>query len=84
MPKPTSVSPPFYTGNESTASHGDRQDALGGIQLSKTAERFLQDVYFTCMFNSTLVFHRPSFSRAWEEGRLPMHVLLAVYATATM
>ncbi|OQV04572.1 Fungal specific transcription factor domain-containing protein [Cladophialophora immunda] len=36
------------------------------------------------MFNSTLVFHKPTFSRAWEEGRLARHVLLAVYATATI
>jgi hypothetical protein len=52
--------------------------------LSRPVEQLLQKIYFDCMFNATLVFHRPSFTQAWEERRLPQHVLLAVYATATM
>ena len=53
-------------------------------RLSTPVQTLLQDVYFTCMFNSTLVFHRPTFSRAFQDQRVPRHVLLAMYASATM
>lgn len=55
-----------------------------GAQLSEVVHELLQDTYFTCMFNSTLVFHRPSFRNAFQKKQLAHHVLLSVYATATM
>ncbi|KIY01449.1 uncharacterized protein Z520_03001 [Fonsecaea multimorphosa CBS 102226] len=83
VPKPSLASPVSQPANHNTgASAEERPDSV--LPLSRSQEKFLQDVYFTCMFNSTLVFHRPTFSGAWEDGRLPRHVLLAVYATATI
>ncbi len=73
----------FHVGsNESTSTQ--RLLSTHDVRLSKAVEQLLQDIYFDCMFNSTLVFHRPTFSRTWQEGRVAQHVLLAVYATATM
>ena len=53
------------------------------IQLSIPVQELLQEVYFTCMFNSTLIFHRPTFRRGFEEKKLPRYLLLAMYASAT-
>ena len=36
------------------------------------------------MFNSSLVFYRDTFLKQFQEGRVPSHVLLAMYASATM
>jgi hypothetical protein len=52
--------------------------------LSKPVRRLFVDVYFTCMYNSSLLFHRPTFSVQIEAGNVPGYLLLAIYATATM
>lgn len=67
-----------------TIGNNMRCSSAADVRLSTPLQELLQETYFTCMFNSTLIFHRPTFQQAFEEGRLPSHVLLAVYATATM
>jgi hypothetical protein len=81
--RPAASSPASLATNHNPAPSAELR-ADSALPLSRSQEKFLQDAYFTCMFNSTLIFHRPTFSRAWEEGRIARHVLLAVYATATM
>ena len=46
-------------------------------------QKLLLDTYFICVFNSSLIFHRPTFEREWSDGRLPQHALLATCAFAT-
>lgn len=77
-----SASPQLY---RSTADEdgGEGYDQFG-VQLSEPVHELLQETYFTCMFNSTLVFHRPTFLKAFQKQQLAHHVLLSVYATATM
>lgn len=58
--------------------------AAPDIEISPQAHDFLQEIYFTCQFHSTLLFHRPTFFRAFEEGHVNQHVLLAMYANSTM
>jgi hypothetical protein len=53
-------------------------------QLAKPLRRLFFDVYFASMYNSSLLFHRPTFSTDVEMGRVPVQVLLAIYASATM
>ena len=81
-PTPHSAYSPFQRREDVPVEEGTSGNA--GLQLSLAVQTLLQDVYFTCMFNSTLILHRPSFSRAFQEERVPQHVLLAVYASATM
>ncbi len=52
--------------------------------LSHDAHTLLQDTYFNCMFNATLIFHRPTFTSAFINREIPEHLLLAVYATSIM
>ena len=70
---------------------GDNLAGAGGpanedndLQLPQAVHQLLQEVYFTCMFNSTLIFHRPTFTQSFEEKNVPQHTLLAMYASATM
>jgi hypothetical protein len=53
-------------------------------QLSRTLKQFLIDVYFTHMYNAWLLFHRPTLTADIEVGLVPAHVLVSIYATATM
>lgn len=77
-----SASPQLY--RATTIEHNNEVLDHFGVQLSDAAHKLLQETYFTCMFNATLVFHRPSFSKAFQDGELAHDILLAVYATATM
>lgn len=81
---PASSGSPAYSFHPAPKDH-DSSSASGklDIPLSIPVQELLQEVYFTCMFNSTLIFHRPSFSRAFEEKKLPRYLLLAMYASAT-
>lgn len=58
-------------------------DSVNAMALPLPVQNLLQRVYFTCMFNSTMLFHPPTFYRQFEEGNVPTHNLLAVYAIAT-
>lgn len=53
-------------------------------RLSRTLRQFLIDVYFTHMYNAWLLFHRPTLLANIEAGLVPAHVLVSIYATATM
>ena len=53
-------------------------------RLSRTLRQFLIDVYFTHMYNAWLLFHRPTLTADVEAGLVPAHVLVSIYATATM
>lgn len=53
-------------------------------QLSPAVQQLLQEVYFTCQFHSTLLFHQPTFAQDFKDGCVDQHVLLAIYANATM
>jgi hypothetical protein len=54
------------------------------VQLPLAVQELLQEVYFTCQFHSTLLFHRPTFTRGFQAGNISHHVLLAMYANSTM
>ncbi|KIV83980.1 hypothetical protein PV11_05960 [Exophiala sideris] len=53
-------------------------------QLPSAVQELLQEVYFTCQFHSTLLFHQPTFAQDFKDGHVDQHVLLAMYANATM
>ena len=53
-------------------------------QLSSAAQELLQEIYFTCQFHSTLLFLQPTFAQDFKDGHVAQHVLLAMYANATM
>lgn len=53
-------------------------------QLPVAVQELLQEVYFTCQFHSTLLFHQPTFAQDFKDGHANQHVLLAMYANATM
>ena len=48
------------------------------------AQRILINVFFDCAFNSSLIFHRPTFERRLIDGDVALHILGAIYAMATM
>ncbi|KEF52228.1 uncharacterized protein A1O9_11855 [Exophiala aquamarina CBS 119918] len=58
-------------------AHNEAHDRFG-VHVSDTAHRLLQETYFTCMFHSSLIFHRPSFSKAFSKGELAHHTILAL------
>lgn len=53
-------------------------------RLSHTLRHFLIDVYFTHMYNAWLIFHRPTLLADIDAGLVSAHVLVSIYATATM
>ena len=53
-------------------------------RLSRTQRQFLIDVYFTHMYNAWLIFHRPTLLADVEACVVPPHVLVSIYATATV
>ncbi|QKX63129.1 uncharacterized protein TRUGW13939_10297 [Talaromyces rugulosus] len=52
------------------------------LHISDAAKKLLQDTYFACAFNSSLTIHLPTFEQAIEQGTVPKHTLLAMYALA--
>lgn len=61
-----------------------REAANFEVLPSLPVQRVLHEVYFTCMFNAGLLFHRPTFTRAFEKQLVSKPSLLAIYASATM
>lgn len=53
-------------------------------QLPSAVQQLLQEIYFTCQFHSTLLFLQPTFAQDFKDGHVAQHVLLAMYANATM
>ncbi len=54
------------------------------VQLPLAVQELLQEVYFTCQYHSTLLFHRPTFTQGFNAGNIAQHILLAMYANSTM
>jgi hypothetical protein len=61
-------------------NNADDQDF---ILHDKSAQKVLIELFFSCNFNATLIFHQPSFMRRWRENNLPQTLLLPVCAMAT-
>ncbi|KAG9240843.1 hypothetical protein BJ878DRAFT_523870 [Calycina marina] len=59
----------------STDSHND---------LPRPLHLFLVETYFKHMYNAWLLFHEPTFIDDVDAGRVPLYVLLSIYATATV
>ena len=59
-------------------------DDEGDLGTSAEVQDFLQNIYFTCQFHATLLFHRPTFLRDFEEEQVPQPVLFALFANAVM
>lgn len=59
-------------------------DDIDVTTLPIPLQNLFQRIYFACMFNSTMLFHPPTFYRLFEEGKVPLHNLSAMYAMATM
>ncbi|KUJ09191.1 uncharacterized protein LY89DRAFT_763921 [Mollisia scopiformis] len=78
------LSSPTYEEDKDSSFVVGKTEPSKVLQISVPVQTLLQDVYFSCMFNSTLVFHRPTFSNALKTGCVSRHVLLAVYASATI
>lgn len=79
------ITPPTY----SIPLHGEQapvDDLMATLDFDLSAEvrDLLQEIYFTCQFHASMLFHRPTFLRAFETGQVPSHVLLALYSSATM
>ena len=53
-------------------------------QLSTPVQKILIDVYFTHMYNAWLLFHRSRLLTSVEADLITPHVLVSIFATATM
>lgn len=70
----------FHEIHDDTGTEDDTH-ANHDIQLSLPIQTLLQEVYMSSMFNAALIFNGP---RAFQQRNMPRHVLLAVFASATM
>jgi hypothetical protein len=58
--------------------------AVPDAELSTEVQDLLQEIYFTCQFHASMLFHRPTFICAFEAGQVPRYVLLALYSNSIM
>ncbi|OQE09523.1 hypothetical protein PENVUL_c006G01896 [Penicillium vulpinum] len=74
-------------GNESInctkTSHGDHVSSSSIIPPTEVMIQLI-DIYFDCVFNANLLFHRPSFMEDLEKGSIKEHVLLSVISVASI
>lgn len=75
--------PPEQASEEMTDSFGQGSEDSASLLNDKNAQSVLIELFFSCTFNSSLIFHQPSFMRRWRENTLPQSVLLSVCALAT-
>ena len=74
----------------STPPGDAEQDLVDGVitapdaELSTEVQDLLQEIYFTCQFHASMLFHRPTFLRAFETGQVPRYVLHALYSNSIM
>lgn len=71
-------------------SFNDAEIAIDGTKDSAgefatiDQQEALMDLYFTCSFNSSLVFHKPAFMQQFEEKLVSRAVCLALCAMGSM
>jgi hypothetical protein len=84
--QPDSAPAPSQTSESSisTAQYTLTNSQATDIFLPEPIEQLLRDVYFTCLFNAELLFHREEFNQALSQGRIPRNtVLMAMYSMAS-
>ena len=88
--EPSTAPPSSFTALLSAAEGASALDFQEGScadinnGLSRTQRQFLIDVYFTHMYNAWLLFHRPTLLENIDAGLVLPHVLVSIYATATV
>ncbi|OAA66929.1 Transcription factor [Niveomyces insectorum RCEF 264] len=75
--------PPSFVPSRAAHAGGQTCDAIVGA-LPRSLQRIFVEVYFSHMYNASLTFHQPTFLEAFETGAVASHVLVAIFATATI
>ena len=73
-----------FGGSQAIAPDCSRLASPHVLALTGAVRKLLQDIYFSCQFHSSLLFHRPTFDKALDAGDEASHTVLALYANATM
>lgn len=80
--------PPFQlapvVGSDSISPSPPQQMNEHSHLPSSEIAMFLIEVYFSRIYNATLLYHKPRFISDWISGRLPSFIALSIFASASI